>query len=129
MKLIEAVMQLRPRSLWRVLAHPDRGLREAMRWYYRIGRQVWPHELWHFLSRDRRIRSGPTLTEFLGDPQDAEDEALMTSPRLKPLPCLRPDQPLSQPREAGRDEPIEPRAPSGWDYTVAATRSPTSLVP
>jgi hypothetical protein len=50
-KVIEAAVQLRPKSLWRVLAHPDPGLREAMRWYYRIGRQVWPHEVWHFLPR------------------------------------------------------------------------------
>ncbi|MBM3882060.1 MAG: magnesium-protoporphyrin IX monomethyl ester anaerobic oxidative cyclase [Verrucomicrobia bacterium] len=67
-KLIEAVVQLRPRSLRRVLAHPDRALRAAMRWYYRIGRQVWPYELWHFLFHDRRVARGPTLSEFLGSP-------------------------------------------------------------
>ena len=75
-KLIEAVMQLRPKSLWRVLAHPEPAQRRAMRWYYRIGRQVWPYELWHFLFRDRRTKTGPTLAEFAGDPQDAESEAL-----------------------------------------------------
>ena len=63
-KLIEAIMQLRPKSLWRVLAHPERDQRAAMRWYYRIGRQVWPYELWHFLFRDRRIKHGPNLAEF-----------------------------------------------------------------
>ena len=46
MKLIEAVAQLRPKSLWRVLTHPDPGLRAAMRWYYEIGRRVWPYEVW-----------------------------------------------------------------------------------
>jgi anaerobic magnesium-protoporphyrin IX monomethyl ester cyclase len=75
-KLIEAVMQLRPKSLWRVLAHPEPAQRRAMRWYYRIGRQVWPYELWHFLFRDRRTKIGPTLAEFAGDPQDAESDAL-----------------------------------------------------
>ena len=75
-KLIEAVMQLRPKSLWRVLAHPDPALRAAMRWYYRIGRQVWPYEVWHFLFRDRRTRRGPTLEGFFGPPQDAEADAL-----------------------------------------------------
>ena len=44
-KLIEAVSQLRPKSLFRLLAHPDPGFRAAMRWYYRIGRRVWPYEL------------------------------------------------------------------------------------
>jgi anaerobic magnesium-protoporphyrin IX monomethyl ester cyclase len=68
MKLLEAVVQLRPRSLGRVLAHPDPGLRAAMRWYYRIGRRVWPYELWHFLFRDRRTRHGPTLAEFFHEP-------------------------------------------------------------
>lgn len=63
-KLTEAAVQLRPRSLWRVLAHPDSGLRAAMRWYYRIGRQVWPYELWHFLFRDHRVENGPSLAAF-----------------------------------------------------------------
>jgi hypothetical protein len=47
-----------------------------MRWYDRIGRRVWPHEWWHFLFRDRRVEDGPTLTEFLGEPQDQEAEAI-----------------------------------------------------
>jgi anaerobic magnesium-protoporphyrin IX monomethyl ester cyclase len=64
MKLIEAVVQLRPRSLFRLLAHPDRGFRAAMRWYYSIGRRVWPYELWHWCFHDRRTRRGPTLAEF-----------------------------------------------------------------
>ena len=80
MKLIEAVAQLRPKSLWRMLAHPDPGLRAAMRWYYRIGRQVWPYELWHFLFRDRRIFNGPTLGQFLGKPQDGEAKVLDPEP-------------------------------------------------
>ena len=63
-KLIEAVVQLRPRSLCRLLAHPDRGFRAAMRWYYSIGRRVWPYELWHWCFHDRRTRHGPTLAEF-----------------------------------------------------------------
>jgi anaerobic magnesium-protoporphyrin IX monomethyl ester cyclase len=32
-KVIEAVSQLRPKSLFRLFAHPDRGFRAAMRWY------------------------------------------------------------------------------------------------
>jgi anaerobic magnesium-protoporphyrin IX monomethyl ester cyclase len=64
MKLIEAVAQLRPRSLRRFLAHPDPAQRAAMRWYYHIGRKVWPYEIWHFLFRDRRTRHGPTLARF-----------------------------------------------------------------
>ena len=64
-KFIEAVCQLRPRSLFRLLAHPDRGFRAGMRWYSNIGRRVWLYEIWHWLFCDRRTRNGPTLAEFL----------------------------------------------------------------
>lgn len=75
-KFIEAIIQLRPRSLWRLLAHPDRSIRAAMRWYYRIGRQVWPYEIWHFLFHDHPTKIGPTLSEFWPHPQDETTEAL-----------------------------------------------------
>ena len=65
-KFIEAVVQLRPRSLWRLFAHPDAAIRKAMRWYYRIGRQVWPYEIRRFLFRDRHVKNGPTLEAFWG---------------------------------------------------------------
>lgn len=65
-KFIEAVMQLRPRALARVLAHPELAIRDAMRWYYRIGRQVWPYEIWKFLFHDSVQRNGPTVREFWG---------------------------------------------------------------
>jgi anaerobic magnesium-protoporphyrin IX monomethyl ester cyclase len=71
-KLIEAIMQLRPKAILRVLAHPDPEVRWAMRWYYQIGRKVWPYEIWHFLFLDRRTKTGPTLTRFLGQPQDTD---------------------------------------------------------
>jgi anaerobic magnesium-protoporphyrin IX monomethyl ester cyclase len=83
-KLIEALVQLRPRALRRVLAHPDRKLRHAMRWYTRMGRRVWPHEIWSFLFRDRRLKHGPTLAEFWGAPQDAEEEAMRVARRAAP---------------------------------------------
>jgi anaerobic magnesium-protoporphyrin IX monomethyl ester cyclase len=38
-KGIEIAMQLRPRSLWRLAAHPDRPIRDCIRWYYRVGRR------------------------------------------------------------------------------------------
>jgi anaerobic magnesium-protoporphyrin IX monomethyl ester cyclase len=64
-KLIEAVCQLRPKSLARMLAHPDRIFRAGMRWYSNIGRRVWPYEVLQWLFFDRRMRDGPTLAEFL----------------------------------------------------------------
>jgi anaerobic magnesium-protoporphyrin IX monomethyl ester cyclase len=74
-KFIEAVMQLRPRSLWRVMAHHDLSIRDAMRWYYRIGRRVWFYEIWNFLFREKRQRDSLTLKEFWGMPQAGETEA------------------------------------------------------
>jgi anaerobic magnesium-protoporphyrin IX monomethyl ester cyclase len=64
-KAIEAACQLRPRSLWRLLAHPDPLLRAGMRWYSNIGRRVWIHEILQWLFRDRRTSHGPHLSEFL----------------------------------------------------------------
>ena len=70
-KFIEAVMQLRPRALLRVIAYPDLSIRDAMRWYYRIGRQVWPYEVGSFFFRDRRQQNGPTVAEYWGALPDA----------------------------------------------------------
>ncbi len=75
-KLIEVLVQTRPRALFRTYLHPDRAARHGMRWYARIGRRVWLHEFWTFLTRDTRITNGPTLEQFWGAPQVAEQEAL-----------------------------------------------------
>jgi anaerobic magnesium-protoporphyrin IX monomethyl ester cyclase len=89
-KLIEAVTQLRPKSLLRVLAHPDRGFRAAMRWYYSIGRRVWPYELRHWLFLDHRTCRGPTLAEFLNGDWEAGPQK---SPALPRQPERRDWQP------------------------------------
>lgn len=65
-KLIELGMQVRPKALWRVLFHRDAEVRHAMRWYTRIGRRVWFHEVVEFLLGPRLLRRGPTLKAFLG---------------------------------------------------------------
>jgi anaerobic magnesium-protoporphyrin IX monomethyl ester cyclase len=107
MKLIEAVCQLRPRSLLRLLGHPDPGFRSAMRWYYGIGRRVWPYELCHWLLLGRRTRHGPTLATFL-------QRAWHTQPtRLLPSP--------PNPRERSPLLPAEPSLPR---RAVARTASP-----
>jgi len=69
---IEAVMQFRPPSFRRLLAHHDLAVRDAMKWYYHIGRQVWPYEIRSFLFRDRCRRDGPTLAEFWDPPEGTE---------------------------------------------------------
>lgn len=67
-KSIEAICQLRPKSLIRLLAHPDPLFRAGMRWYSSIGRRVWTFEVWQWLFHDRRTGTGPALTEFLKAP-------------------------------------------------------------
>jgi anaerobic magnesium-protoporphyrin IX monomethyl ester cyclase len=78
-KFIEVVMQTRPRPLYRVLLHPDRGLRHAMRWYTQMGRRVWPYEIRNFL-RDPLRRHGPSVAAFWGEAQDAEEESMLSQP-------------------------------------------------
>lgn len=79
-KFAEAVMQLRPRALWRLLTLKDPSVRRAQRWYYQMGRRVWPYELFNFLFRDRRVKDGPTLAEFWGAPQDSHETSMQTRP-------------------------------------------------
>jgi anaerobic magnesium-protoporphyrin IX monomethyl ester cyclase len=64
-KMIEAICQLRPKSLLRLLAHPEKRFRDGMRWYSNIGKRVWIFEIWQWLFHDRRTRTGPTVGEFL----------------------------------------------------------------
>ena len=64
-KVIEAACQLRPKSIFRLLAHSDKRFRAGMRWYSNIGRRVWIFEICQWLFFDRRTRYGPTLAEFL----------------------------------------------------------------
>ena len=77
-KFTEMVVQCRPKALFRVLFHPDRGLRHAMRWYTQMGRRVWPYEILNFLF-DRRLKHGPTVAEFWGAPQAHEEESMVAS--------------------------------------------------
>ncbi len=85
-KAMEAALQLRPSALRRLLFHPEASFRDAMRWYYRIGRRVWPHEVLGFLFRERRVKDGPTLAKLWGPPQDAEERSMVVERRA---PALR----------------------------------------
>ncbi len=71
-KLMEVGMQSRPRALRR-LWHRDPRLRDAQRWYYRIGRRVWFFEWANFLFRERRTNEGPTLAQLWGESQVKEE--------------------------------------------------------
>lgn len=77
-KTIEVLMQARPRVLWRTLFHRDAGYRHAMRWYTRMGRKVWLHEVAEFLFHTRLEKHGPRLADFAGGGM-AEREYSMVS--------------------------------------------------
>jgi len=62
-KFIEVVMQARPKALFRTFFHKDARLRDAMRWYARIGRRVWFWELYQFFFVTKRIKTKITLEE------------------------------------------------------------------
>ncbi|TPK96466.1 MULTISPECIES: magnesium-protoporphyrin IX monomethyl ester anaerobic oxidative cyclase [unclassified Mesorhizobium] len=87
-KLIEVAVQSRPKALARILFHPDPEQRHSMRWYTKMGRRVWFREVWGFLVRDGRVTDGPTLAEFWGAPQDAEEESMIV--RRQPRKSIAP---------------------------------------
>jgi anaerobic magnesium-protoporphyrin IX monomethyl ester cyclase len=86
-KLTEVVLQTRPRAIWRTFLQPDAELRDAMQWYTRMGRRVWPFELWNFFFRDRRTETGPTLEAMWGAPQAKEEQSMVVlrRPKRRPL--------------------------------------------
>ena len=86
-KVIEIIMQTRPRALRRLLACPNRKIREAMRWYYRIGRKVWFHEIAQFLWHDNRAKPEKTLLAYWGIRPVADEMVL--SP-IKPVERAAP---------------------------------------
>jgi anaerobic magnesium-protoporphyrin IX monomethyl ester cyclase len=88
-KLIEAVCQLRPKSVLRMLAHPDPDFRAGMRWYSNIGRRVWPYEIWQWLFHDRRTKRGPALADFLksGWMEKTRADPAAGNPQHRPIPA------------------------------------------
>jgi len=75
-KCIEVLMQARPKALARTLFHRDADYRHAMRWYTRIGRRVWFHEVLEFIFRTRLLKNGPKLQSFMGGTLATREYAL-----------------------------------------------------
>ena len=78
-KLIEILLQTRPKALWRSFFQPDSASRHGMYWFTRMGRRVLVHELINFFFGDRRVKNGPTLQEFWGMPQEHQEVPLSTT--------------------------------------------------
>ena len=83
-KATEALVSLRPRALRRVLAHPDRSIRQALRWCVRRSSLVWLDEIVDFLFRDRRLRTPVALSRHRGPPEP-EKEYVMAGPKRDTL--------------------------------------------
>ena len=80
-KALEAALQLRPRALSRILAHPDTALRRALRWCTRNATRVWGDEVHDFLLRSRYRRGGVGLFRFWGAPMTGLLAPLRAIPR------------------------------------------------
>lgn len=63
-KLMEGIMQTRPKALYRLFFQRDRRLRAAMFWYSWIGRRVWFYELFQFFFVDKRAQRKITVKDF-----------------------------------------------------------------
>jgi len=63
-KLIELILQTRPKSILRWLFHKDKRLRKAMSWYNNIGKRVWFYEWFQFFFRDNIIHKPIPINEF-----------------------------------------------------------------
>ncbi len=67
-KAIEVLVQARPAALRRLLFPASRESGRGMRWYTRMGRRVWFHEVAEALAGWGHTRTGPTLRELWGSP-------------------------------------------------------------
>ena len=63
-KLIEVVMQVRPKAIKRWLFHKDKRLRKAMFWYNNIGKRVWFFELFQFFFVNKRTKVSIMIKDF-----------------------------------------------------------------
>jgi hypothetical protein len=96
------------------MAHPDRDFRAAMRWYYSIGRRVWPYELWHWLFRDRRTCRGPKLADFWDGAWKVKTNEVARPPASAGTARLEPatrDYHLKISRKSGLEQTGDPPSP------------------
>lgn len=63
-KLIEVIMQARPKALKRLFFHEDKGIRNAMFWYTNIGKRVWFWELFDFFFITGTTKEKKKLKDF-----------------------------------------------------------------
>lgn len=80
-KAIEVIMQARPKAILRIVLGRDRHIRHAMRWYTRMGRRVWVHEIIEFVFSQKIRSSALTLRSFWGASLAANEESMVKRKR------------------------------------------------
>lgn len=80
-KSIELIMQLRPKAIKRFLFHPVPKIKQGIRWYYKIGRRVWFHEVFNFLFKDKRVKPKQTLKDYWGNIDIAIEQPVLAKPK------------------------------------------------
>lgn len=63
-KIIEVIMQSRPKALKRLFFHRDKKIRQAMFWYTNIGKRVWFWEIFDFFFITGVAKSKMQLKDF-----------------------------------------------------------------
>ncbi|MDR2171114.1 MAG: magnesium-protoporphyrin IX monomethyl ester anaerobic oxidative cyclase [Planctomycetaceae bacterium] len=81
-KLIEVMMQARPKALYRLLFQKDARLRNAMKWYTRIGRRVWFTEWYQFFFETKLAKEKITLAEFWPEPKPQKETLTILNENL-----------------------------------------------
>ena len=76
-------MQARPKAILRTLFMGDRDFLQGMRWYVKMGRRVWLHEVWEFLFKTKIMKNGPTLKEFYGASLASQEYSMKLGKRVK----------------------------------------------
>jgi anaerobic magnesium-protoporphyrin IX monomethyl ester cyclase len=71
-KIMEFIVQTRPRAVARLLAYRDRAQRRAYRWCVRNAAGVWRDEIHDFLFRSAHQRGLGSLRKFWGEPMTRE---------------------------------------------------------
>jgi anaerobic magnesium-protoporphyrin IX monomethyl ester cyclase len=83
-KATEAIIQLRPRGLLRLLFYWDKAQRRALRWCYRYAGRVWFAEIWEFLFRSAAQKDMPLRLGEHAGPRQAAGQGH----EVRPTPAL-----------------------------------------